>query len=514
MTAFGRPRNLSAVVRWLLLSPLLLSGCAGMYVRDVAAPPQPPPQYALRAWPAPEYWTGIVFNGEKVGLTHLTLIPPGPGERLYELRSEALLAFHFLGYDKRVTLTAQDWVTDDLRLERFAHDYNLDGRKLTLTGRVERDRLVVERVAGDQTTTDVHPLTEAVYPASAMALFPALHGIEVGRRYAYLVYDGQNQRLARVTQVIEAYQESKPVDGEKLYEGRAFRVLNTLGGQESTTWMNERGEPVLEMAMHGILISTLESEQRAKAYLARASVNKRDILVEYSLVRPNVQLPRPRAVTALQVALEGLPEKFAVPSDHLQRCARDDRRTRCHIQAPDPAALARRPELPVAGLSPYLQPTPAIQSQDPRITQTALKIAETAPDPLSGARSLVEWIRQNVEQKPVDVFTSLDVLDGRKAECQGLTLLYAAFARSLGIPTRVVNGLVYAQEYGGFLYHTWAESHVGLGWLPVDPTFGQIGADATHIKLIEGDRPADLMPLVDIVGKVRLEILSFQEGSS
>jgi len=122
----------------------------------------------------------------------------------------------------------------------------------------------------------------------------------------------------------------------------------------------------------------------------------------------------------------------------------------------------------------------------------------------------VVWLQQEIEQTPVDVFSSLEVLQGRKAECQGVTLLYSAFARSLGIPTKVTNGLVYSQELEGFLYHTWAESYVNGGWLPVDPTFGQVGVDATHIKLLEGERLADLLPLADIVGRVRIEILSSQ----
>jgi hypothetical protein len=488
---------------WLPLVPVLLAGCAGRYFHEVAMVPHPPPRHALHAWPYHEYWTGIVFNGEKIGLTHLALIPTGSDERRYELRAEALLAFHFLGFNKSVTLKARDWVTDDLRLERFAHEYDLDGRKLKLSGRVER-------VSGDAASTDLYPLTEPVYPTSAVPLYPTLHGLEVGRHYEYLVYEGQRQQLLRVTQDVNAYQESETVDGEKLFEGRAYRIVTSLGGQESTTWINERGEPVLEMTFHGILISTLESEKRAKAYLARAGINKREVLLEFSRVRSNIELPRPRETTAMQVALQGLPAAFVVPSDSLQQCRRESDRVQCLIQVADPSVLGRRPKSLDFDLNPYLTPTAAIQSGDSRIAKTALAIVETAPDPVLGIRLLVEWIRKNVEQKPVDVFTSLDVLEGMKAECQGLTLLYAAFARSLGIPTRVMSGLVYSQEYGGFLYHTWAESHVGLGWLPVDPTFGQVGADATHIKLIEGDRMADLLPLVDLMGKIRLEILSVQ----
>jgi transglutaminase-like putative cysteine protease len=163
-----------------------------------------------------------------------------------------------------------------------------------------------------------------------------------------------------------------------------------------------------------------------------------------------------------------------------------------------------------AVLASYLQPTAAVDSLDPRARALAQEIAGEALDPLARIGRLVHWIQENVEQAPVDVFSSSDVLQGRKAECQGLTWLYAAFARSLGIPTRVVNGLVYSKELEGFLYHAWAESYVGTAWLPVDPTFGQVGADATHIKLIEGDRPADLLPLTDIVGKIQLKILSVE----
>ncbi|MBI4402200.1 MAG: transglutaminase domain-containing protein [Nitrospirae bacterium] len=524
----GSPRQYRQHVRWLLvfpfLLPLLLSGCAGLYFREVGAPPQPPPRHALRAWPSHEYWTGIIFNGEKIGLTHLALIPAGePGSR-FELRSEALLAFHFLGFSKSVTLKAQDWVTDQLRLERFAHEYDLDGQKLKLSGKVERGQLQVERETGGRTSHETIPvpLGEAVYPTSAIVLYPTLHGLAVGRKYTYLVYDGQRQQLARVSQTIEAYQESD------LFEGLAFQVETSLDGQRSTTWINERGDPVLEMAWHGVLISTLESEKRAKAYLARASLNKREVLLEYSRVRTNTALPRPRVVTTMQVAVQGLPDTFALPSDYLQQCGRQESqidgqsggRIQCLIHAADPSKLPaepssknQKPGAQETELAPYLKPTKAIQSEDPEIQKAAKDIVGGTTEPIPQIRRLIEWLQQNVTQKPVDVFSALDVLERRKAECQGLTWLYAAFARSLDIPTRVTNGLVYSRELEGFLYHTWAESYVGSGWLPVDPTFGQVGVDATHLKLLDGDRLADLLPLVDLVGKIRVEILSFSPAS-
>ncbi|HLF39007.1 MAG TPA: transglutaminase-like domain-containing protein, partial [Burkholderiales bacterium] len=97
--------------------------------------------------------------------------------------------------------------------------------------------------------------------------------------------------------------------------------------------------------------------------------------------------------------------------------------------------------------------------------------------------------------------------------CQGHAYLYTALARAAGVPTRVVNGLVYSGELRGFLYHSWTESLVGSHWQVVDPTFGQTVADATHIKLIEGENLADLMPLMDWVGKVKIRVLEVEHGT-
>ncbi|MGH8732677.1 MAG: transglutaminase-like domain-containing protein, partial [Burkholderiales bacterium] len=115
----------------------------------------------------------------------------------------------------------------------------------------------------------------------------------------------------------------------------------------------------------------------------------------------------------------------------------------------------------------------------------------------------------NIAKEAVDAFSAADVLRARRAECQGHAYLFAALARAAGIPTRIVNGIAYSDEHGGFLYHTWNEAWIaGRGWQPVDATFGQPHADATHLKLIEGETAAELVPLVNLVGRVRVQSVS------
>jgi hypothetical protein len=74
-----------------------------------------------------------------------------------------------------------------------------------------------------------------------------------------------------------------------------------------------------------------------------------------------------------------------------------------------------------------------------------------------------------------------------------------------------MNGLVYSEELQGFAYHTWAESLVGGRWRAVDPTFSQAQADATHIALVEGEQPADLLPLSEWVGRTAIRVLDLSQ---
>lgn len=41
----------------------------------------------------------------------------------------------------------------------------------------------------------------------------------------------------------------------------------------------------------------------------------------------------------------------------------------------------------------------------------------------------------------------------------------------------------------------------GEGWRALDATFGQARADATHLKLIEGETLVELAPLAGMIGR-------------
>jgi transglutaminase-like putative cysteine protease len=99
-----------------------------------------------------------------------------------------------------------------------------------------------------------------------------------------------------------------------------------------------------------------------------------------------------------------------------------------------------------------------------------------------------------------------EVLKMRAGDCNEHAALFTAFARSLGIPARICGGIVYSR--GSFYYHAWDEVFL-QDWISVDPLMNQFPADATHIKLVEGDLDKQL-PLLGLLGKLKVEVVEYR----
>jgi len=478
----------------LLLALALLGGCASRYFRDAGPPPTEPVRTELAGLRWQEYWTGIIFNGDKVGFSRLAVhvAPDAPGH--YVIESEASLLFRLLGFEKTVQMRSEDVVDADLTLVRFRYWHNLDGNALEVRGERHDGALRTTILTGGRSSERRLQPDGPVYPASALTLMPVIRGLAVGREYRYQIYSGETQSLLDVHQTVEGYEQSE------LFPGKAFKVRTVASGHRATTWIDAHGRPQLELALNGVIISALETPTEAKRYLALAALNKRDTLIDFSLVRPDRPLDRPRSIRRLRVSLAGAPQ--APPDGPGQRCTAESGNWVCEL-----LAGAVEPASAVEASARYLQSSVTVPADTRAIRDAVLRIVGTEQDPRKQIDMILQWIQANIRRMPVDVFSALDVLERREAECQGHAYLYAALARSLGIPTRVVNGLAHSEAADGFLYHSWAESYLDDGWHAVDPTFGQPVADATHLKLIEGESISDLLPLLDWVGKVRITVL-------
>ncbi|HOO47423.1 MAG TPA: transglutaminase-like domain-containing protein, partial [Deltaproteobacteria bacterium] len=379
---------------------------------------------------------------------------------------------------------------------------DIDGSVLDLAGSCDHEEISITKYSNSMTSTETMKLAGSIYPGSVVYLYPILHGMEIGRTYRYDVFDGESQSIETVNQEVVAYQRSD------LFAGSAFRMETEYFSQEMTSWIDASGRPLFESALGGVLLSGLESEAEAKRYLLEAGMNRDEALLEFSLIKTDKPIAYPSQVTCLEVRITGIGDDFTMPSGAGQICSREDSKVRCRItSAPSGKTGEESGESRPKG---YLSPSYAVPCNNERIAALAEDITRNAADDLEKIEAILQWLSENIEKKPIDVFTALDVLDGKKAECQGHAYLYAAFARSSGIPTRVVSGIVYCEDFDGFLYHSWAESLIKGRWTAVDPTASQVPADATHIKFIEGESMSSLVPLVGMIGKIGVEIVNLQ----
>ena len=445
----------------------------------------------LESWPHKDLWTGVVFNGDKIGFTRRTLRPAADG--LWEIESEAAIRLRFLGVDKRVNLRALDRVRPDLTLASFRYEHEIDGSPLKVSGNADGKKLSLTIEATGSKEQRTLSLSEPLYPSSALSYLPVLRGLAVGRSARFAVFEGETQKLAEAEQEVLAWERST------LFEGPAFKLVTRLLGMETTTWIASDGRPMLEVALNGVLISGLEDEASARRYLVEASLNKRDSMVEFSLLRAG-PLKAPRSASRMEISLDGLPSGFELPSEGGQAC----RASRCVVDRAAPLAQGDPAR--------YLKATLAAPSNLGEIRDLAAKISGARGTEAEKIDRILAWMDENIAKEAIDSFTAIDVLRERRAECQGHAYLFAALARAAGIPVRIVNGIVYSAEHGGFLYHTWNEAWIaGRGWQPVDATFGQAHADATHLKLIEGEQPGDLLPLVGLVGRIKIASVSARQ---
>jgi len=498
-----RQRTRSILV--LFLSLFVFFSCAPSYFDPVRIPPEPLRMKGLNDLPYRELWAGIVFNGEKVGFSHLKIVPLA-GEGLFRLESEANLRIRFLGLSKRISMKSEDIVRADLTSQSLRHEIAMDDKTLTVEGRVKDGILRTEQKSGKERKAAEIKLEAPLYPTAVINLYPVLKGLEVGARYRYDVYDPQTQSVTAVSQTVAAFERSRQLDIEP-----SWKVKTSMMGQDVETWINPKGEAVFELGMKGVLITYRESEAEARSYLSQASLNKKDLILDFSVVKTEKPLACPREAAFLEISLTGIAGELPLlqgPGQEAVQNAKEPESINYRIRRnPGSPAKISGPQYSIDGYR-WTLPASQIESDHPEMRHTAREVTKGISDPLAKVQKLAKWVADEVKDEPVDSFSALEVLHTKKGECQAHTMLYTALARAAGIPTRMTGGIVYMEGIG-FLYHAWAESDVD-GWVSVDPTFNQVGVDATHIKLVEGPSWVSIVPLGRVVGRVKATVIDYK----
>jgi hypothetical protein len=455
-----------------------------------------------------EDWMGNYFQGRKIGFTrvHTRWTPEAievESTVFFQIRSESV--------DQSTTIKQKTMLSSDFKLLGFSLLKEINGHRQQIEGWMDGNRLnyrVRSRGFDKEKSMDFPP---NALPSSTFLINLMVNGLEVGQKGTLPLFLESFQMMVDMEYEVMR-RESLEYEG-KLVE--TFAVKQRFGGIETTMWVAEDGSVIKETTNQGFK-SLKESAEVSKKLDEPLTINS---LITMSLVKPSQPIDRPGRVREIIFELKPLRSPDLVPQDHRQKIlttetlANDFYRITLVVKT-EPEMISASSSWPKESSQDpkYLEESAEVQSRNSMIRSLAWEIVGDTRNDWQVAQDINRWVHNNLEKEMVDTVTALDALHDRRGECQSHTYLFTALARAAGIPTRIVNGLVYSKEYSGFLYHAWPEVYVGE-WRALDPTFGQSVVDATHIKLTEGTKEGPF-GLMEFVGKLEIDWTTTWRGKN
>jgi len=456
---------------------------------------------ALVLGPSQERWMGIFFEDQHVGFSVTRSAQVESGGTLFEGRSQFRVAT--FGKIQKVTTAGTALVGKSGFLERFDFVMLADQVRLVARGEIKGNELVMEVDQAGQTSALRFPITQP--PHVGMSLESAIRKRElsVGLQFSVPFFDPLT--------LADGEMEIEVVDVEVFDGGEeAYWLLTRFGEIETRSLVTPSGETLRQEGAIGMSMVRMTAEAAQKI-----SDEAPQDLISMSAVPFKGKLKNARSLRMMEVTVTGVSAKKIVHQAPQQVVTGD----RVRIDMP---LLLELPELPVSVLTTelkpsderplYLRATPTLPVTHLDIRNQATEIVEGAKNRLEAVQRINDWVFTKVAKEPsVGVPNGLEVLYSKRGDCNEHTALFVSLARAVGIPTRIAAGVVFSERVGPvgqFYYHAWPEVQLGgpADWVPVDPTFGQLPADATHIKLVEGDLDRQV-EILGMIGRLELELI-------
>jgi hypothetical protein len=438
-------------------------------------------------------WMGIYAQGQKIGFSTSQVRSWEGG---FILEEKALLRLSLLGIPREIT-TRTSIVTDrSFLLKSFELTLESGPTRFSSKGWVEGKFLRVQMVSAGRVRTLEIPWREKTWVPQTLRYALLLEGaLETGKRFSVPMLDPLTFTYEQLEMVVGA-KEEREIGGKTV---QAFPVTYTWGSLSLKAWVSPEGEVLEEEGLGGLRM-VKESEQQAQ--LQGWPVGKGVDLFRTMAVPVKGEIANPREVGYLKVIFTGADlSKFSLEEGRQKRWGSVVEVTKEKMEGAEDYELPHK-----GGLIPseYLSPSLLVQSDDEAIRRKTVEILKGERSALRAVRLIMEWVYENVEKVPtMGVPSAVEVLSTAQGDCNEHAVLFAALARAAGIPTKICAGLLY--DSGHFYYHAWNEVFLGK-WFSLDATLGQFPADATHIKLVEGELQGQAR-LVGVIGRLKAEIL-------
>ncbi len=356
------------------------------------------------------------------------------------------------------------------------------------------------------------------------------HGFKPGTNYRLNLYDpttSPDSTIAADVKVIKREMIDlfgRKVEATKMEHSMALAsALGTIN-LTMTTWVDEKGEALLTKTQ--IIQIPVEMIQCAKAY-ALEEADPPELFLN-TLISADRSIDRDAAKRVVfRLSLSGDGEMPDLPITGMQKPARSSQGSlTLTVARQDHHALkAAKPKPIPSAVREYLEPSAYLNYDDPAVAKLARQAVPEEKDPYLVADGLRKLVTKYVNQKTLNVgfATASEVARSREGDCSEHAVLLSALARSRGLPSRVVGGLVYcdrvAEKKNVFGYHMWTQVYLGAQWVDLDAAQGQTNCDPTHIALsvsalADKGLPDVALSLLTVIKRLRIETVEVEQDSA
>ncbi len=440
-----------------------------------------------------------------------TLAPTDTSPALVMLQSRVWYAAGDAPDQKRYEIFTNAWLTTDLRLWRSTTLRGDPDGLVQWDLRVDGDTLRTTFTSGPDHWVTRLLLDTIPVPVEAVPLWLATYARpRPGRAASVSSIDLSSLIRRRETWTATAESTLTVPDSVKKLGTDSFQIVSydtvhawRVSGTDRSVqvhqWVDENGFPIRRWTGGGLTWERDAFEPTITGFhVANDSLTGRSALRAPTPV--DMADLRGRSRDAWQLLLVGAEYPPLDAAGPTQRINGDT------VETFEPAswrgAQAFRPLAPLPMVDPRftaeLWPEPRLSPDDTALTALARRIGGGTTNARDAAAALQDWVVENIVTFPATFGPSIRpagvVLTARTGTPEEKATLLVALARRLGLPARMVGGLLLTPR--GPRAHTWAEVFIG-DWVPLDP--GQVGrvASAAHLRLVTGasGRWSDLFPL-------------------
>lgn len=473
-------------------------------------------------------WYVVYIKGKKSGHAHNSMKRDRrAGTDVIRSRTDMVIEMSRAGQGVAARVIQQTEETLDGKPLGFSNTVRLGAMAGPSTrGTVSDGKVTISTTQfGQGSEPKVYKLPEGAMMSWAVYREQVRRGLKAGDKYQLSAYEPSISPDKVIPMSVEVMEpETIDLFGRKVRAFRTsqvMRITNMLGQNdiETISWMTEDGNVVKSrMELMNLPIEIVVASKS----VALAPNEPTELMVDLLISVDQPVNTRADQISYL-ITLEGKADRVKlteVPETDMQKVVRRSP-SELEIALTRRTARGGKPDLNQPGGSKprvlteeerqrYLAPSSVVNYKDTAVADLARQAVGDEKEPMKQAEKLCRFVSDYVEDKNLNVgfATASETARSKEGDCTEHGVLLAALGRAMGIPTRLVTGIVYAGRFAGregvFVGHLWTQFFIDGRWVDLDPALGQTVPDATHIALSLSD--AGDSGIADMVSSVWLNM--------